>query len=146
LYAEILFPKSSGKAWVFHSKVTVKKPTFQGEGNTVWMPIPILLLNDFGELGNLQINLKDANGEIATVGKDNVVFPLASSKYYHKTGEITGFTPAIIKGYIQNSVSPQHQSVNLCNQGTDKVTKARIRLYFDEAAKQDIIDKIGAIP
>lgn len=143
LYAEILVPQgskgSSGNqsAKVLHAKVTVNKAQSTTGSLDIWIPIPLLLLNDFNSIADVKVDAGIGKGE-ESVGKGNVTFPLANSRYYHKTGELKGLTPDFLDTYDkeENPASVSYKRTTLCSQG--RQTHARVRLYFDEAAKSQL--------
>lgn len=143
LYAEILVPQgnkgSSGNqsVKVLHAKVTVNKAQSTTGSLDIWMPIPLLLLNDFNSIADVKVDAGIGKGE-ESVGKGNVTFPLASSRYYHKTGELKGLTPDFLDTYDkeENPAIVSYKRTTLCSQG--RQTHARVRLYFDEAAKSQL--------
>lgn len=143
LYAEILVPQgrkgSSGSqsVKVLHAKVTVNKAQSTTGSLDIWMPIPLLLLNDFNSIADVKVDAGIGKGE-ESVGKGNVTFPLASSRYYHKTGELTGLTPEFLDSYDKEEkpASVSYKRTTLCSQG--RQTHARVRLYFDEAARSQL--------
>lgn len=136
LYAEVLVPTVAGSAKVLHIKITINSSQCTTGGFDVWLPNPLLLLDDFSSLCNVKVNAGNGKGA-EIVGNSSVTFPFASSKYNHQTASITGFTPSALEKYSkdQNSVIVSHAGCNLSNAGTEK--HARIRLFFDEQARSE---------
>ena len=134
LYAEIAIPNGSGSALYFHGKVTTKYTGTSSGPFEVWMPIPILLLNDFSKICSITVSGLDKPTQ---VGNGSVLYPLASSRYFHKDASIQGFTPSLIEQYInaQPSVTINYKSSSLHNAAAQKETQGRVRLYFDEQAR-----------
>ena len=143
LYAQVILPFSKKSGYALHSRVTMKheiqgmtKGPFQ-----VWIPIPIMLLNDFNSLGSIMV--KTDNSSQVQVNNSDITFPLSSSRYDHSNASIDGFTPNFIKGYVDDKHQyPIHYvSATLCNSGVQ--TRGRVRLYFLEEGKQYIQKQIG---
>ena len=132
LYAEILIPTKGNNAKALHAKVIINSPSNDKVPFDVWVPVPILMLDDFKELGTVTVDVGTSKQE--KVGTGNVKFPLANGRYYHKNANITGFGPSGIEGYIGSK--GKYVSCSLGNGGTETLT--RVRLYFDEAAKTNI--------
>ena len=101
LYAEVLVPKTETSAYVLHSRVIVDYgqsgesiTTGLGEQTAkydVFLPLPILLLDDFKALCSVTVDASNNTEE--KVGDGNVTYPLASAKYNHSTASIKGLTP-----------------------------------------------------
>lgn len=144
LYAEVLVPKSETSAHVLHSRVTINYgqsgesiTTGLGEQTAkydVFLPLPILLLDDFKALCSVTVDASNNTEE--KVGEGNVTYPLASAKYNHSTASIKGLTPQYLKVYTKKSGEVSFKNVNLCN--TDKKALARVRLYFDKKSKEEL--------
>lgn len=132
LYAEILIPIKGNNAKALHAKVIINSPANDKVPFDVWIPVPILMLDDFKELGTVTVDVGSSKQE--KVGAGNVKFPLSNSRYYHKNANITGFGASGIEGYI--STTGKYVSCSLANGGTETLT--RVRLYFDEAARGSI--------
>lgn len=143
LYAQVLLPISSSKAKVLHSQVTVRRQ-IAGQGPfEVWLPLPLILLNDFSELGKIIVNAGNSTQD--EVGGENVKYPLAGSKFLHQTSSIDNLTPNTLKSYLQNDSNVvTYKSISLCNQGSQ--TQGRVRLYYDKNAAEDIQKQVGKIP
>lgn len=142
LNAEVLIPKGKGEsAFVLHARVTVKHEiNDESAPFQVWIPVPIMLLNSFKELGT--VTVEAGVGQQEKVGGTNVTFPFANSTYNHENAEISNFTPSSLKAFALSQDTPvQYVCSNLCNEGI--VTQARVRLYFIESSKADIQKTIG---
>lgn len=133
LYAEVIIPERGNNAKVLHTKVTVLQPQASTAPHGVFIPIPILLLNDYSSLGSVFIDVGDGTGQ-ETIGNGKVSFPLASSSYNYKTGQISGLTPFLLSQYNnqENLTTVKHKRTSLCSGGTQK--QGRVRLYFDRQA------------
>ena len=130
LYAEILIPTKGNNAKSLHAKVIINSPANDKVPFDVWIPVPILMLDDFKELGTVTVETTKQE----KVGAGNVKFPFANGRYYHKNANITGFGASGIEGYI--GAKSKYVSCSLANGGTETLT--RVRLYFDEAARGSI--------
>ena len=130
LYAEILIPTKGNNAKALHAKVIINSPANDKVPFDVWIPVPILMLDDFKELGTVTVETTKQE----KVGTGNVKFPFANGRYYHKNANITGFGASGIEGYI--GAKSKYVSCSLANGGTETLT--RVRLYFDEAARGSI--------
>jgi hypothetical protein len=64
------------------------------------LPIPLLLLNDYKQLGTVIVNI-EGKGE-QKIGEGDARFPLASRQYNHKNASISGFNPSFLKAYIKD--------------------------------------------
>ena len=141
LIAEVLLPIGEDQAKVLHSIVTVRHEIQSGGPFEVWLPIPLLLLEDFSSLATVKV--KVGTDKVQTVGGGNVSYPLRSSKYIHTNGSISGldapFLEHYFKGLNENMVS--FHSIDLCNKNVKK--RGRIRLYFKEEAKEELVKRFG---
>lgn len=133
LYAEVIIPERGNNAKVLHAKVTVLQSQSSTAPHGVFIPIPMLLLDDYSSLGSVIIDVGDGTGQ-ETIGNGKVSFPLASSAYNHKTGQINGLTPFLLSRYNdqENLTTVKHKRTTLCSGGTQK--QGRVRLYFDKQA------------
>lgn len=142
LFAEVLLPFNNDTAKVLHSRVTVRHQLCSGGPFEVWLPLPLVLLDDFSALG--QVSVHTTNG-IEIVNQNNVKFPLRGNKYHHEESYIQNFSPSLLKAYVDGMDEDKigYKSVNFCNQGVAK--RARVRLFFSQDAKQDITKEFGAL-
>lgn len=153
LKAEVLLPTSKSNARVLHTQVTVchesaTPPVVRDEETgevkakyQAWLPIPLLLLNDFKSLAKIQVKTGNASGA-SFVGEDGVSFPLANNHYSHVNATIQGFTPKFLKPYLKGSGQKYilYSGASLCNKGVS--TKARIRLYLSRNATEFVIRNV----
>ena len=138
LNAQILIPQKGTNARALHAKVILNAPQLSSGTFDVWIPNPILLLNDFSEIGSITVSRGKGQEKVG----DSVKFPLASSRYYHKTGVISGFTSSFLEKYAQqdNAEKVSYVRSSLCSRG--KETIGRVRLYFEEEAAT----QLGSLP
>lgn len=153
MYAEILFPskveyeqssgKSSGQYYVMHIPVVIDFSNDNKDFHTMYFPAPLLLVNGYnngGKLGNISVAIgvdKTGNNVSSKIGEGDVTFPFSSSDYNHRRGELSGYSHSTYNklnkfgaGIVSTSVK-----VNLLN---GAATKTLVRVFFDEAAKQDL--------
>ena len=141
LYVEVVIPQNTSKAKVLHTKVTIKHQTNDSHAPfEVWLPIPLLLLNDYKQLGTVIVNI-EGKGE-QKIGEGDARFPLASRQYNHKNASISGFTPSFLKAYIKDDNITKYIGTTLKYQ--DQKLQARVRLYIGQAGKQELKKLIGA--
>ena len=142
LFAEVLLPFNNDTAKVLHSRVTVRHQLCSGGPFEVWLPLPLVLLDDFSALGQVSVH---TNNGIEIVNQNNVKFPLRGNKYHHEESYIQNFSPSFLKAYVDGMDEDKigYKSVNFCNQGVAK--RARVRLFFSQDAKQDITKEFGAL-
>jgi hypothetical protein len=62
LYAEVIIPEKGNNAKVLHAKVTVLQSQASTAPHGVFIPIPILLLDDYSSLGSVIIDVGDGTG------------------------------------------------------------------------------------
>lgn len=141
LYAEISIASSEisigdkSNATVFHAMVTCDigdnlggTPDNQlGSIFKVWLPYPLLLLNDYKGITNVNINGK-------LIGTSGMTYPLESYKYNHKNGQIYDFTPKWLLNYMsfQGKLTYDMVTCDLVQDGQDRT--ARVRLYLAKDA------------
>ena len=133
LYIQIAIPITAASALYFHAKVTTNTATVSTGPFQAWIPIPILLLNDFSKIGSVIV---DGIGKEVKVGQGEVTFPLAGNRYYHKDASIDGFTPSLLEQYMNagtNATTINYKRTTLATTG--KETQGRARLYFDKEAE-----------
>lgn len=131
LYAQVIVPQKGNNARVLHAKVTINTQQTTNGPNDVWIPIPILMTDDFSNLGSVRAKI---GGKQQIVNNGNITSPLKGQRYYHKDASITGFTPNAFQQYSQNRGS--YCGSTMCSAG--KQTIGRVRFYFDQAAKGTI--------
>lgn len=131
LYAQVIVPQRGNNARVLHAKVTINTQQSNSGPNDVWIPIPILMTDDFSDLGSIRAKI---GGKQQLVNNGSITSPLKGQRYYHKDASITGFTPNTFQQYSQNKGS--YCGSTMCSAG--KQTIGRVRFYFDQAAKGTI--------
>lgn len=146
IFAEVLLPRADDTttADVLHALVTVNITDNTGEPFQLFIPIPLLLLNDYNSLGNVIVTV---DNKPSCVGSDIVTNPMANKKYYHKTCSIEDFTPNNVERWtsdIKNGVSVSYLRTDLCS--GNKERKGRVRLFLDKDKKDVISSVIGEIP
>lgn len=140
LYIEVVIPQDTARAKVLHTKVTIKHQTNDSHAPfEVWLPIPLLLLNDYNKLGTVSINV-EGKGE-QKIGEGNVRFPLASRQYNHKNASISGFNPSFLKAYIKDDNITKYIGTTFKYQ--DQELQARVRLYIGQDGRQELKKLIG---
>ena len=115
--------------------------------NHLWLPHPLLLLNDYKTLCSLTI--EGPEGKSLTTGKDDIKFPFESSGYEHKKGVIRNFKVSHYEGLVSKSESLKHLNLISTNwnvRGSEPDKKVRVRLYLDGDRKDEIEKIIGPIP
>ena len=97
----------------------------------LWFPYPMMLLNDYNSITNVKIDTKDGK---QIIGTGDAKFPLASSKYNHKNGQIYDFSPQYILNYCSFTgvFKEGNYSCELTQNGS---FPARVRLYLDPSLK-----------
>ena len=155
LFAEVMIPTSKSKgskvnAKVIHSMVTVNTNTSSETSSyDVYLPIPLLLLNDFNDICDVEVDIVGEQGSSSSVvnntnSKYVVKFPFSSKKFNHKKSVIEGFTPESVEYYLKSddSITVKLTHVNYFSDNYE----GRIRLYFDREREQDVVKEIGEIP
>ena len=141
LCGELMVPKGDN-AKVLHSKITVDISQSNTSAYDVFVPVPLMLLDDFKELGYVKVR---NNGTEENVDGNKLKFPYSDKKFNHKKSEIEGFSPDDVKDYVpgsdKRSVEYRYTGLN----GGGEV-QGRIRFYFMPEGKGDVSSIIGAIP
>lgn len=141
LCGELMVPKGDN-AKVLHSKITVDISQSNTSAYDVFVPVPLMLLDDFKELGYVKVR---NNGTEENVDGNKLKFPYADKKFNHKKSEIEGFSPDDVKDYVpgsdKRSVEYRYTGLN----GGGEV-QGRIRFYFMPDGKGDVSSIVGAIP
>lgn len=135
LYAQVIIPDKGNNAKVLHAKVTVNQSQSSTGPYNVFVPIPILLLNDYSSLGSVVVKMGEGQQK---VGSGSVSFPLANSGYNHTTAELYDLTPQMLRAHIdqENAVTTKYVGSTLCSGGTEKT--GRVRLYLSQEAKSEL--------
>lgn len=149
LYAEITLDIDGGK--LLNAPVVISTNDCpSGSGAAVyrlWMPCPLILLQDYSALGTIII--KDKSGKNAKCGDGSLIFPFRSSGYDHKNARIKGLKKSHygnIVGKESNSANLQYVGVNWNIASSEADKKVRVRLYFDEDRRTEVEEVIGAVP
>ena len=140
--------KMSGNAKVLHSKITVDISQSNTSAYNVFVPVPLMLIDDFKELGYVKVehgNKTDQNKYVENVDGGKLKFPFSDKKFDHKKCQIEGFTPDAVKDYVpgSNQVDVEYKHTGL-NDG--KEVQGRMRFYFSPDAEGAISSMVGSIP
>lgn len=136
VFAEVSVASGNSNASIFHAMVTCDIGDNLGgtvdnqRGGTyqLWLPFPLLLLDDYKELSVIKIT---GDNGFQTIGA-NIKYPLSGEKYNHKKGIIYNFTPNWVLNNFGFSGAYMYEHVRNSLKGNE----ARIRLYLDQSAKQ----------
>lgn len=147
LYAELMFPEKdgAGQAQVIHVKVTVKATSnIDNGGYSVYVPIPLMLLNKYKGIGQVSVTVSTENGNPKeyVVDGSSVSFPYSGNSYNKSKGTIDGFKPEVTISYVESPTSVTAEYKNSTLSGK----KGRIRFYFSSEMKDQIISEVGVIP
>lgn len=127
LYAELLVGNTGSSASVIHMLVSSNIPSTNDAEYKVWIPYPILLLNDYASIA--QVNVANEK-----VGGGKYSYPLASSRYLHTQGKIYDFSPDYIKKMCKFDAPIGEIS---CSLGTN-FKDCRLRLFIDKGKAKDV--------
>ena len=112
----------------------------------LWIPCPLILLNDYSKLGEVIIDGPSGNKISCS---NEAKFVLAGSGYDHKNGTINGLK----KSFYGSIVSKQEGTINLKMAGVNwnkssggSAKKVRVRLYFDADRRAEVEEIIGPVP
>lgn len=145
LYGEIMIPISTSKDVnnkfqnkVIHFKVVANVPNSSQTGSyKVYIPIPVLLLDDYKEVGNILIEVcesgSSSEAQIVNSGDGNVKFEYKSKKFDHKKALIEDFTCEDVKKHYSqgesNDVVVKHFGWGL----NKTISQGRARYYLQNS-------------
>lgn len=127
LYAELLVGNAGSSANVIHMMVTSNIPSTKDAEYKVWIPYPILLLNDYASLAQVNIGTE-------RVGGGTYTNPLSSSRYLHTQGKIYDFSPDYVKRMCKFDAPIGDVTCSLGSNFKD----CRLRLFIDKSKAKDV--------
>ena len=141
LYGELMVPKGDN-AKVLHARITVDISQSETSPYDVFVPVPLMLLDDFKELGYVRVR---NNTKEEDVDGKTLLFHLASKKFNHKKSIIEGFSPDGVKDYVpgNDSRDVEYRYTGL-NDGN--IVEGRLRFYFIPESKEEVARIAGSIP
>lgn len=147
LYAEIMVSPAGGvgTAKVIQTKVTVKATrTIDSGGYSVYVPIPLMLLNNYKSIGDVTVKVSDSKTGVKEQKVDGsaVTFPSAGSSYDRNKGIINGFTADQAAQYVESDETVMVDYVGSTLVGK----KGRVRFYFGKDFEAQVVAEVGAIP
>lgn len=141
LYGELMIPKS-GNSKVLHSKITVDVSQSNSSSYDVFVPVPLMLLRDFQELGFVKVK---NNSVEEIIDGEKLKFPFADRKFNHKKSEIEGFSPDGVKEYVPGSPK-RHVEYEYTGLNGGQEVYGRMRFYFSTDGEDELYSKFGGIP
>ena len=141
LYGELMVPKGDN-AKVLHARITVDISQSETSPYDVFVPVPLMLLDDFKELGYVRVR---NNTKEEDVDGKTLLFHLASKKFNHKKSIIEGFGPDGIKDYVPGNVS-RDVEYRYTGLNGGNIVEGRLRFYFIPESKEEVARIAGSIP
>ena len=141
LCGELMVPKGDN-AKVLHSKITVDISQSNTSSYDVFVPVPLMLINDFKELGYVRVR---NNTTEENIDGNKLRFPFSDKKFNHKKCEIEGFTPDAVKDYVPGS-NTRHIEYRYTGLNGGQEIQGRMRFYFSPESQQEVANTIGVIP
>ena len=147
IYAELMIAPTAGTgtARVIQTKVTVKATkTIDTGGYQVYVPIPLMLLNNYKSIGEVTLKVSDNSNGVKEYKVDGstVSFPSAGSSYDKNKAIINNFTPDMASQYVTSD-----DTVIVDYVGSTLVgKKGRVRFYFGKEFEAQVVAEVGTIP
>lgn len=145
LLAEVSFVNGT-KAQTLHARVIANASSPDGLLQSIYFPVPLLLLSDYKTLGKVGVN----DGEVKIVGQD-CTFPFANSKFDHLEAKIDDFTPQSLKDILS-----KHRTVSQAtaifdttkwqDQKSVEYDLCYVRFYLDKTKEAEIKEVLGDLP
>lgn len=143
LMAEIAFVNGS-TANTLHARVIANSGLYvQNSAHAVYIPIPILLTEEFETLANVYIET-DQQKKVGT----DVTYPFRGSLYNHLDASLTDFTPQYLKDIAKKQLQvPNCQCQFHTTSALNMQNYGYIRFYIDKEKEAQIKDCLaGEIP
>ena len=135
LMAEIAFV-GGNKANTLHARVIANSGnTPSGSVHNAYIPIPLLLTNEYMTLADVEINI----GQLVRIGTSDCDYPFKGSKFNHKNCSLDGFTPQYFKDIIKNKLSVADTKVKFAS-ASQGDNFGYIRFYIDKEKEAQISD------
>lgn len=135
LMAEIAFV-GGNKANTLHARVIANSGnTPSGSVHNAYIPIPLLLTNEYMTLADVEINI----GQLVRIGTSDCDYPFKDSNFNHKNCSLDGFTPQYFKDIIKNKLSVADTKVKFAS-ASQGDNFGYIRFYIDKEKEAQISD------